>query len=169
MILDLRDNPGGYVGEAVTIASQMLASGNVYIRELADGTQIPVPVQPGGIATDVPLAVLINFGSASSSEIVAGSLQDPKRGPVIGVRTYGTGTVLQTFPLPDGSAIRLGVEEWLTPNGRHIYPLGIEPDLKVELPTNTQPVTPNTLRTMTADQVLKSGDTQLLTALEQLK
>ena len=100
---------------------------------------------------------------------MAGSLQDPKRGPVIGVRTYGTGTVLQTFPLPDGSAIRLGVEEWLTPNGRHIYPLGIEPDFKVELPTDTQPVTPDTLRTMTSDQLLKSGDTQLLTALEQLK
>jgi carboxyl-terminal processing protease len=169
IVLDLRDNPGGYVGEAVTVASQLLASGNVYVREMADGKQIPVPVKPGGTATDIPLAVLINFGSASSSEITAGALQDPKRGPLIGVRTYGTGTVLDTFPLPDGSALRLGVEEWLTPTGRHIFPLGITPDIQVELPTATQPLTPDTLRTMSASGVLASGDTQLLKALDVLR
>ena len=108
IVLDLRNNPGGYVDDAVGVVSQLLSTGNVYIRRTADGTQIPVPVKPGGIATDIPIVVLIDYGSASSAEITAGALQDAKRGPLIGTRTYGTGTVLNTFGLPDGSAIRLG-------------------------------------------------------------
>ena len=103
-------------------------AGNVYVRQKADGTRIPVAVRSGGIGTAIPLVVLVDFGTASSAEITAGAIQDAKRGPVIGTRTYGTGTVLNTFPLPDGSAIRLGVEEWLTPSGRAIFPNGIQPD-----------------------------------------
>ncbi|HVA87529.1 MAG TPA: S41 family peptidase [Candidatus Saccharimonadales bacterium] len=169
IILDLRNNPGGFVGEAVTATSQFLKSGNVYIRELADGQRIPVPVQAGGIATNIPIAVLVDFGTASSGEIMAGALQDAKRGPIIGVRTYGTGTVLNTYPLPDGSALRIGVEEWLTPSGRHIFPDGITPDITVDLPPDTRPVDPETLHSMTAAALAASGDSQLLKAVQTLQ
>ena len=122
VVLDLRNNPGGFVDEAVNVTSQLLGSGNVYIRKTADGEKIPVPVKPGGIATDMPVAVLVDYGTASSAEITSGALQDAKRAPIIGVRTYGTGTVLNNFALSDGSAVRLGVEEWLTPSGDAIFP-----------------------------------------------
>jgi carboxyl-terminal processing protease len=168
VVLDLRNNPGGYVDEAVGVASQLLGSGNVYIRKTADGTQIPVPVKGNGVATDIPISVMVDYGSASSAEITAGALQDAKRGQLIGTRTFGTGTVLNTFGLSDGSAVRLGVEEWLTPSGRAIFPNGIEPDQKVELATGVQPLLPDQIRTMTGDQLQSSGDTQLLAAIQSL-
>ncbi len=168
IVLDLRNNPGGYVDDAVGTVSQFLSSGTVYLRRTADGTQIPVPVKSGGIATEIPMAVLVDYGSASSAEIVAGALQDAKRGPVIGTRTYGTGTVLNTFGLPDGSAIRLGVEEWLTPSGDEIFPNGIQPDQEVDLADGALPLEPDTIRTMNADAIQSSGDVQLLRAIAAL-
>ena len=168
VILDLRNDPGGFVDDAVGVASQLLANGTVYIRQLADGTQIPVAVRPGGIATETPLAVMVDFGTASSAEIVAGALQDAKRGPVIGTRTYGTGTVLNTFPLSDGSAIRLGVELWLTPSGEAIFPNGIQPDQAVALPEGARALEPDTIRTMTPAEIQASGDDQLLRAMQVL-
>ena len=128
-----------------------------------------MPVQSGGVATTIPMDVLVDFGTASSGEIMAGALQDAKRGTVIGVRTYGTGTVLNTFPLPDGSALRIGVEEWLTPAGRHIFPDGITPDITVDLPPDTRPLDPETLRSMTATALAASGDSQLLKAVSVLQ
>ena len=116
----------------------------------------------------MPVALLVDYGSASSAEITAGALQDAKRGPIIGVRTFGTGTVLNNFGLSDGSAVRLGVESWLTPSGDAIFPGGIQPDQKVELPPDTQPLDPDTLRGMTAYQIQASGDTQLLRAMQDL-
>ena len=169
VILDLRNNPGGFVNDAVIATSQFLKTGDVYVRELASGQMIPVPVQSGGIATTIPMAVLVDFGTASSGEIMAGALQDAKRGQVIGVRTYGTGTVLNTFPLPDGSALRIGVEEWLTPAGRHIFPDGITPDVMVDLPPDTRPLDPETLRSMTTTSLAASGDSQLLKAVQILQ
>ncbi|MFI5260979.1 MAG: S41 family peptidase [Candidatus Limnocylindrales bacterium] len=168
IVLDLREDPGGLVNEAVGTASQFLASGDVYIRQTSDGTQIKVPVQSGGIATSIPLVVLVDYGTASSAEIVAGALQDPARAKIVGVRTFGTGTVLNTFPLSDGSAVRLAVEEWLTPLGRHIFPNGITPDVQVNQPSGVVDVTPDALAGMTAAQVVASGDTQLLAGLKQL-
>jgi len=85
------------------------------------------------------------------------------------VRSFGTGTVLNTFMLPDGSALRLAVEEWLTPKGRHIFPDGITPDVKVDLPSGGNLVTPDELADMTASQLAASGDAQLLAALTQLQ
>ena len=123
---------------------------------------------PGGIATDIPLAVLIDYGSASSAEIAAGAIQAARRGPLIGTRTYGTGTVLNTFDLPDGSAVRLGVEEWLTPSGEAIFPNGIQPDQVVQLTGDIQALEPDTLRSMTANDMQSSGDDQLLRAIQVL-
>ena len=168
IVLDLRNNPGGYVDDAVGVVSQLLSSGNVYIRRTADGTQIAVPVRSGGIATEIPVAVLVDYGSASSAEITAGAIQDARRGQLIGTRTYGTGTVLNTFGLPDGSAIRLGVEEWLTPSGDEIFPNGILPDQEVDLADGTRPLEPDAIRTMSASAIQSSGDDQLLRAIAVL-
>jgi carboxyl-terminal processing protease len=168
IVLDLRNNPGGFVDDAVGVASQLISGGTVYIRQTADGQRIPVSVKAGGIATDIPLAVLVDYGSASSAEITAGAIQAAKRGPLIGTRTYGTGTVLNTFDLPDGSAVRLGVEEWLTPSGEAIFPNGIQPDQVVELTGDIQPLEPDRLRSMTATQLQSSGDEQLLRAIQVL-
>jgi carboxyl-terminal processing protease len=87
----------------------------------------PVPVQSGGVATALPMVVLINGGTSSGAEIVAGALQDAHRADLVGEKTFGTGTVLQTFPLSDGSALMLAIEEWFTPDGHVIWHHGIYP------------------------------------------
>ena len=90
------------------------------------------PVAEGGLATDLPLVVLVDAGTASSSEIVSGALQDAGRAEIVGIKTYGTGTVLGEFVLSDGSALRVGTVEWLTPKGNQIWHKGITPDVVVE-------------------------------------
>jgi len=167
IVLDLRNDPGGLVDEAVGVVSTFVPEGVAYIREDADGERIPVKVRDEP-RTDLPMTVLVDFGSASSAEIVTGALQDQDRAKAIGSRTYGTGTVLNEFSLSDGSAIRLGVEQWLTPKGRHIFPAGIEPDIEVELDPEDLPLEPVDLEGMTVAQLLESGDAQLLRALQEL-
>jgi carboxyl-terminal processing protease len=166
LVLDLRGNPGGYVGEAVAVASQFLASGNVFVERDAKGEEKPTPVSPGGVATDLPLVVLVDHGTASAAEIVAGAIQDAGRGTVVGVTTFGTGTVLGEFPLSDGSALRIGTVEWLTPKGRVIWHAGITPDVSVERAETITPMIPDDLRAMSAAQVGQLGDPQLKKALE---
>jgi carboxyl-terminal processing protease len=168
VILDLRNNPGGALDEAVGTASQFLSSGNVLWEKDAKGAIIPMPVQPGGVATNIPLAVLINGGSASDSEIVAGALRDAHRATLIGETTFGTGTVLTQFQLYDGSALLLAVQEWLTPDKRSFWHKGIEPDVKVDLSAEVPPLRPNIERDMTAEQLNLSRDAQLLKAVEIL-
>jgi carboxyl-terminal processing protease len=167
IVLDLRSDPGGLVDEAVGAASTFLSSGVVYVRQDADGKQTPVPVRSES-GTDLPVVVLVDFGTASSAEILTGALQDGGRAKVVGTRTYGTGTVLNEFGLSDGSALRLGVELWLTPDGRRIFPDGITPDDVVELAPGFTPLEPTDLKTMTAAALKASGDAQLLRALELL-
>ena len=166
LVLDLRGNPGGYVGEAVDVASQFLASGTVYIERNAKGEEKATAVKPGGVATDLPLVVLVDHATASAAEIVAGALQDAGRARIVGVTTFGTGTVLGEFPLSDGSALRIGTLEWLTPKGRVIWHAGIVPDFIVDRGEATTPVVPDDLRTMTAAEVAKLADPQLKKALE---
>ena len=169
IMLDLRNNPGGLLEEAIGVASQFLSEGNVLLQRDADGTSTPVPVEPGGSALDIRLVVLINEGSASASEIVAGALQDAERATIVGVTSVGTGTVLQQFPLSDGSALLLAVREWLTPSGRVIWRAGLEPDEIVELATDERPILPLVAREMSAEELRSAGDTQLLRALELLQ
>ncbi len=168
IILDLRNNPGGLLDEAVNTASEFLASGDVLLEKDAQGIVTHVTVRPGGVATQIPMAVLINKGSASASEIVAGALQDAKRGTLVGETTFGTGTVLEEFPLSDGSALMLAIQEWLTPGGRVIWHKGISPDQAVTLASDATSLTPEAERDMTAAQLQASTDQQLLQALKLL-
>jgi len=168
VILDLRNNPGGLLSEAVTTTSQFLDKGDVLLEKDAKGKIDEVKIESGGVATDLPMSVMVNYGSASASEIVSGALQDANRGKLVGETTFGTGTVLNTFPLPDGSALLLATLEWLTPNGRVIWHQGIQPDEKVSLPTGAMPLTPAQLKTMDATQYKASQDSQLQRAVELL-
>jgi carboxyl-terminal processing protease len=166
--LDLRGNPGGYVDQAVAVASQFLSSGVVYIERDARGDSKSTSVQSGGIATDIPLVVLVDEGTASSAEIVSGALQDAGRAKLVGTKTFGTGTVVGTFKLSDGSAVRIGMLEWLTPKARRIWRQGILPDVTVALAADAQALTPSKLATMTPQQLQASTDAQLLAALRLL-
>jgi carboxyl-terminal processing protease len=166
VVLDLRGNPGGYVNEAVGVASQFLTSGVVYRERNAQGGETVHDVSPGGVATDLPLVVLVDGNTASSAEIVSGALQDAGRATIIGQTTYGTGTVLGEFELSDGSALRVGTVEWLTPDGRRIWHEGIAPDEPVELPEGSNPLSPDDLRSLTAAQVSTIEDPQLAKALD---
>ena len=166
VVLDLRGNGGGYVNEAVGVASQFLSSGLVYIERNAQGGEEKHPVSPGGIALDLPLVVLVDHDTASASEIVSGALQDANRAKVVGETTFGTGTVLGEFGLSDGSALRIGTVEWLTPSGRRIWHEGIAPDVPVSRPADVNPLTPDAVRRMTPAEVKAMNDPQLKKALE---
>ncbi len=166
LVLDLRGNPGGYVNEAVGVASQFLSSGLVYIERNADGERTEHSVSPDGVATDLPLVVLVNGNTASSAEIVSGALQDAGRAKIVGETTYGTGTVLGEFVLSDGSALRVGTVEWLTPEGRRIWHEGIAPDVPVAFGDSDVPLTPDDVRELTAAAAGSVPDPQLARALE---
>jgi carboxyl-terminal processing protease len=168
LVIDLRNNPGGQLGQVVASASQFLTEGDVLLEENAKGERKSYPVQPGGLATDLPVAVLINRGSASASEIFAGALQDHARGQIVGERSFGTGTVLLPYDLPDGSQLLLGVAQWLTPNGRAIRKIGIKPDVPVALTGDAQPLSPREERGLSARELLAQQDAQLLKGLEVL-
>jgi carboxyl-terminal processing protease len=168
VILDLRGNPGGYAAEAQEVASEFLTSGVVYITQDAAGTNTNMSVDTSRARTNLPLIVLVDHNSASASEIVAGALQDNGRARIVGVSTYGTGTVLEQFPLSDGSVIILGTRWWLTPKGHKIFGVGITPDQTVAMASGGVALYPTALATMTTAQFNTSTDTQLLAAVRDL-
>jgi carboxyl-terminal processing protease len=168
-VLDLRSNPGGRLDQAVQMAGYFLQPGSVvYIREDASRGREEITVESDPESTGAPLAVLVNGGSASSAEILAGALGDNGRATVIGETTYGTGTVLSEFVLRDGSSILLGTAEWLTPDGDFIRDTGIEPDIKVPLQNGAEQVTPDGARDLSREQIL-SRDAQLREAYKKLQ
>jgi carboxyl-terminal processing protease len=134
-ILDLRNNGGGYLVTAVEVSSQFVAEGKIVIEKYGDSRQNDdYSAIPGGLATDAPVVVLINEGSASASEIVAGALQDYERGKLVGVTSYGKGSVQIWTPLSnDQGAVRITIAKWLTPLGRTIHKVGLTPDVVVEM------------------------------------
>jgi carboxyl-terminal processing protease len=168
-ILDLRNDPGGLLDQAVQVTSEFVPTGNVLLEQDRSGHRDPIAVKSGGIATSGALSVLINHGTASAAEIVAGALQDDRRGTIIGEQTFGTGTVLNEFGLSDGSAILLGVREWLTPNGRSIRNNGITPDRIIAEPNSVTPVVPAAERLMSPDQLRAAQDVQLLAAIDAVR
>jgi carboxyl-terminal processing protease len=168
IVLDLRGNPGGYVNEPVEVASQLLADGVVYVSVDRSGTRTSHEVKPGGIATEIPLVVLVDDQTASSAEILTGALQDAGRGRVVGVTTYGTGTVVNTYPLQDGGALTIGTERWLTPKGRAIWREGLVPDEVVELPPGAALVVPDDLPGLGAGGLAGTADAQLKAAVAAL-
>jgi len=140
LIVDLRGNPGGFVTAARTVTSAFIAAGPVFWEEDAQGNQTPTDTLGDGIATDpeIQLVVLIDRGSASASEIVAGALQDTGRATIIGETSYGKGTVQQWIELEnDTGGMKLTVAKWLTPDKRWIHKVGIVPDIPVEVPADT--------------------------------
>ncbi|HVD44391.1 MAG TPA: S41 family peptidase, partial [Rubrobacter sp.] len=168
-VLDLRNNPGGRLDQAVQMAGYFLDPGSVvYVRKDASGKREEITVEGDPESTNVPLAVLVNGGSASSAEILAGALRDNGRATVIGETTYGTGTVLSEFVLKDGSSILLGVAEWLTPDGDFIRETGIVPDIKVPLEDGAEQITPDSARDLSKGQIL-GRDAQLRAAYKNLQ
>jgi carboxyl-terminal processing protease len=153
-IIDLRNNPGGYLDTAIQVASQFLKSGVVLYEQTGDGQRKPFPVRRGGLATELPMVVLVNQYSASASEIVAGALQDAGRAVLIGEKTFGKGSVQNVHDLSDGSSAHITIAHWLTPNGREINGQGLQPDIEVKL---------------TDDDINNNRDPQLDRALEYLK
>jgi carboxyl-terminal processing protease len=134
LILDLRYNGGGYLQTAVEVSSQFISDGVVLYEQYGDGRKDSYDALPGGLALDIPMVVLINKGSASASEIVAGALQDTGRAQLVGETSYGKGSVQNWIPLQDDQgAVRVTIAKWLTPNGRTIHKLGLTPDVGVEL------------------------------------
>jgi len=168
VILDLRNDPGGLLDEAIGVTSEFLGSGNVLLEKNAKGEVKPVPAKSGGVAIDMPLVVLINSGTASAAEIAAGALQDAHRAQLVGETTFGTGTVLNEFGLSDGSALLLATEEWLTPAGRVIWHRGISPDVQVGLAQTVTPLTPEAERGMSPTGWSDAHDEQLQRALDLL-
>lgn len=136
IVFDLRSNPGGLLSEAVEVSSLFIAEGTVVIEKLKDGQQKKFEAENHShVATEMPLVVLVNGGSASASEIVAGAMQDLQRATLIGEQTFGKGTVQLPHDLSDGSELRVTIAEWLTPASRQIHGQGITPDVIVEMTT----------------------------------
>ncbi len=154
LVLDLRNNGGGYLSTSVEVTSQFISDGVVLYEKFGDGKQNEFKALPGGLATEIPMVVLINEGSASASEIVAGALQDYGRAKLIGVVSYGKGSVQNWIPLSnDQGAVRVTIAKWYTPNDNTIDGVGLTPDVYV---------------TMTEEDYNANLDPQLDAAVETL-
>mgnify|MGYP002681429924 FL=1 len=154
LILDLRYNGGGYLTTAVEVVSQFIQSNQVVLyEEYGDGTRDTYKSLPNGLALSIPMVVLVNEGSASASEITAGALQDYNRATLVGMQTFGKGSVQIWTPLEDQGAVRITVARWLTPKERQIHQVGLTPDIIVEI---------------TQDDIDANRDPQLEKAIEIL-
>lgn len=148
LILDLRNNPGGLLDVAINVANQFLDAGKIIVSvKDRDGKITERYISEGNNYPKVPMAVLVNNGSASASEIVAGALKENNRAVLIGQKTFGKGSVQRGFPLSNGGTVFLTIAHYLTPSGKDIHKVGIEPNLKVE---ETQGATNTTVRKMDA-------------------
>ena len=141
IVFDLRGNPGGFLLDALDVASQFIPDGAIYWQEDQDGNQRETDAKPGGVATDpsIQVVVLIDRGSASASEIVAAALQDRGRAKLIGETSFGKGTVQEWLELDDVGGVKLTVAKWLTPNKRWIHRIGLTPDVAVTVPADNPP------------------------------
>jgi len=134
IILDMRNNPGGFLNDAIEIAGWFLNNGEAVVKEdFGNGKEVKTYLAEGNAAFgQMPMAILVNDGSASASEILAGALRDVRKIKLVGVRTFGKGSVQELVPLQDGSSLKITIARWLTPNGFQIDQKGLEPDFVVE-------------------------------------
>ena len=133
IILDLRNNTGGLLDTAINVGSEFISEGVILYEDYGDGTRDTINAKPGGLATEIPLIVLVNEFSASASEVVSGAIQDYGRGQLVGVTTFGKGSVQSWIPLDaNQGAVRVTIARWLTPKERQISEIGLEPDVRVE-------------------------------------
>lgn len=154
LILDLRNNGGGYLTTAVEVGSEFIDQGPILFEKYGNGDMKEYDAQRGGQATTIPMVVLINEGSASASEIVAGALQDTKRAKLVGVTSYGKGSVQEWLPLSNQQgAVRITVAKWLTPLKRTIHKIGLTPDVEAKI---------------TAEDIKADRDPQLDAAIKTL-
>ncbi len=134
LVIDLRNNGGGYLNASVEVASEFIGDGVILYEQYGDGNRITYEALSGGQATEIPLVVLVNQGTASASEIVAGAIQDYERGKLVGMTTYGKGSVQNWVPLSNNQgAVRVTIAKWLTPKERHIHGVGLTPDVEVDI------------------------------------
>jgi len=131
IVLDLRANPGGFLQAALEVSSEFVSGGVLLYEEHADGHRDTFRAKPGGRATQVPVAVLVDKGSASAAEIVAGALRDRERAVLVGEQTFGKGTVQNLHQLADKSTVRVTMARWLTPNEQPLQGVGLTPDIAV--------------------------------------
>ena len=134
LIFDLRDNPGGFLDQSVAVADAFLPEGVALFERNIRGLDETFQTHTGDVAETIPLVVMVNSGSASASEIVAGAIQDRDRAVLIGETTFGKGSVQQIHPLSDGSELRVTIARWYTPNNNTIDKQGITPDIEVDNP-----------------------------------
>jgi len=155
LIFDLRNNGGGYLDTAIQVVSEFIPSGVVMFEQYGGGETYTYNAIQGGLATKIPLTVLVNEGTASASEITAGAIQDLERAPLVGMTTYGKGSVQNWVALKnDAGGVRVTIARWLTPNGRQIAEQGLTPDYIIE---------------MTEDDYINGLDPQLEKAIDVLK
>lgn len=153
IVFDLRNNGGGYITAAVDACSKFMKTGNRVVSVEERGEGLATYDSHPNLHPQLPLVLLVNQYSASASEITAGAMQDTKRGKLVGVKTFGKGSVQKIYPLPDGSALKVTTAHYLTPAGKDINKLGIEPDIKVEMPVQ---------------KLGSKEDTQYLAAIDEL-
>ncbi len=154
IIIDLRNNPGGYLHTSIEVSSEFIEEGVILHEQYGDGNRDTYNALGNGRATDLPIVVLVNEGSASASEILAGALQDYGRATLVGVQSYGKGSVQQWIPLSEeNGAARVTIAKWLTPKERAIDGVGLTPEVIVEL---------------TEDDIANDLDPQLDKAVEVL-
>jgi carboxyl-terminal processing protease len=155
LILDLRGNPGGFLQTSVDVASEFIGNGVILYERFGDGTEQTYEAHPGGLATEIPLVVLVDQGTASASEIVAGAIQDHDRGLLVGESTFGKGSVQQWIPLSgDQGAVRVTIARWYTPDRQTFSDTGLQPDVRVSL---------------SDEDIQNDNDPQLNKAIELLK
>ncbi len=156
LILDVRNNPGGYLNDAVYIASEFIKNGAVVKQQDGNGLIESLDVNRTGVLLDVPLAVLINKGSASASEIVSGALQDYGRAKLVGEQSFGKGTIQQAVDVDGGGSVHISVGKWLTPKERWVHGKGLTPDVAVNYDASA------------SSKMLDNMDNQILKAVSVL-
>ncbi|MBP9818179.1 S41 family peptidase, partial [Candidatus Shapirobacteria bacterium] len=177
IVLDLRNNPGGFLEASVMVASDFLKEGIVVTQQTADGGKQEYKVDTTKRQLiDDKMVVLVNGGSASAAEILAGALKDYNRAKLVGEKTFGKGTVQQPEDFPDGSGLHITIAKWLLPNGKNIHKIGVDPDVEVKYIPPTPTATPTTAGKQSGGQATPTktvkpedvSDNQLDKAIEVL-